>query len=66
LLGAYDWVSLLTKHEQVYERGVFDISDNVLRPSLTADIIRSLCNQGSCEHPLFEQKGWWHYNRRTI
>jgi dTDP-4-dehydrorhamnose reductase len=66
LLGAYDWVSLLTRNEQVYECGVFDISDNILRPRLTAAIIRSLANQGFCEHPLFEQKGWWHYNSRLI
>lgn len=66
LLGAYDWVSLLTKNEQVYECGVFDISDNLLRPRLTAAIIRSLANEGHCEHPLFEQKGWWHYNSRLI
>jgi dTDP-4-dehydrorhamnose reductase len=66
LLGAYDWVSLLTKNEQVYECGVFDISSNVLRPRLTAAIIRSLTNQGYCNHPLFEQKGWWHYNSRLI
>jgi dTDP-4-dehydrorhamnose reductase len=66
LLGAYDWVSLLTKNEQVYECGVFDVSSNVLQPRLTAAIIRSLATQGSCDHPLFEQKGWWHYNTRLI
>jgi dTDP-4-dehydrorhamnose reductase len=66
LLGAYDWVSLLTKHEQVYECGVFDISTNILRPRLTAAIIRSLANEGVCDHPLFHQKGWWHNNGRLI
>jgi dTDP-4-dehydrorhamnose reductase len=64
LLGAYDWISLLTKNEHIYECGVFDIKDNVLRPRLTAAIIRSLANEGYCNHPLFDQKGWWHYNTR--
>jgi dTDP-4-dehydrorhamnose reductase len=66
LLGAYDWNSLLTKNEQVYEPGVFDISNNVLQPTLTASLIASLANQGFCDHPLLEQKGWWHHNDRFI
>jgi dTDP-4-dehydrorhamnose reductase len=66
LLGAYDWVSLLTKNEQIYECGVFDISNNVLRPTLTAGLIASLASHGCYEHPLFEQKGWWHHNNRLI
>jgi dTDP-4-dehydrorhamnose reductase len=66
LLGAYDWISLLTKNELVYESGVFDISNNVLRPTLTENLICSLTSHGHCNHPLLEQKGWWHHNSRLI
>jgi dTDP-4-dehydrorhamnose reductase len=66
LLGAYDWVSLLTKKEGVYECGVFDISNNELRPTLTASLIASLASHGYCDHPLLHEKGWWHHNSRLI
>ncbi|WP_242696538.1 family 1 glycosylhydrolase [Longitalea luteola] len=66
LLGAYDWCSLLTKEELVYECGVFDISHTGLRPTLTAGLIASLANHGYCDHPLLHQKGWWHHNSRLI
>jgi len=66
LLGAYDWESLLTKNEQVYESGVFDISNGIVQPTLTASLIASLARQGCCDHPLLNQKGWWHHNSRLI
>lgn len=66
LLGAYDWNSLLTKNELVYESGVFNICNNVLQPTLTASLIASLSGQGYSDHPLLEQKGWWHHNGRLI
>jgi dTDP-4-dehydrorhamnose reductase len=66
LLGAYDWASLLTKNEQIYECGVFDISNKVLRPTLTADLITSLADVGYYDHPLLNEKGWWHHNSRLI
>lgn len=66
LLGAYDWVSLLTKNEQIYESGVFDISSKALRPTLTASVIAALASQGYCDHPLLYEKGWWHHNGRLI
>ena len=66
LLGAYDWNSLLTNNELFYESGVFDISNNVLQPTLTASLIASLTSQGYCDHPLLAQKGWWHHDDRLI
>jgi dTDP-4-dehydrorhamnose reductase len=66
LLGAYDWNSLLTKHELVYESGVFNICNNVLQPTLTASLVASLSSQGYCDHPLLNEKGWWHHHDRLI
>ena len=66
LLGAWDWNSLLTKTAYAYETGVFDVSNNRLQPTLTADLIASLTNQGYSNHPLLLQKGWWHHPARFI
>lgn len=66
LLGAYDWSSLLTKNQLVYECGVFDISSAFLRPTITANLIASLAKTGYCDDPLLLQKGWWHHNSRLI
>jgi dTDP-4-dehydrorhamnose reductase len=66
LLGAWDWCNLLTKTTHRYETGVFDVSNNKLLPTLTAGLILSLANQGYCDHPLLEQKGWWRHNDRFI
>lgn len=66
LLGSWDWNSLLTEMNHCYEAGVFDISNHTLQPTLTAGLIASLANQGYCDHPLLEQKGWWRQNGRFI
>lgn len=66
LLGAYDWNSLLTKKALIYEAGVFDISNKVVQPTLTADLIASLASKGYSDHPLLAQKGWWHRSDRFI
>jgi dTDP-4-dehydrorhamnose reductase len=60
LLGAFDWNSLLTREEKKYESGVFDISNNVLRPTALAKLITSLNTSGTFDHPLINEKGWWH------
>ncbi len=60
LLGAFDWNSLLTKEDKNYESGVFDIKNNVLRPTALTRLIYSLNTNGTYEHPLINEKGWWH------
>jgi dTDP-4-dehydrorhamnose reductase len=59
LLGAYDWNSLLTRNEKVYETGVFDTRNNRLEPTATAKLIKALATTGNFEHPLLLRKGWW-------
>lgn len=60
LLGAYDWDSLLTKNNQSYETGVFEISNNQLRATAMAGLIKCLSGKNDYEHPLLLNKGWWH------
>jgi dTDP-4-dehydrorhamnose reductase len=66
LLGAYDWNSLLTQDQGHYEAGVFDVTENRLQPTLTAELIRSLAKSGTFSHPLLKEKGWWHKEARFI
>jgi dTDP-4-dehydrorhamnose reductase len=66
MLGAYDWNSLLTRNEKVYETGVFDTRNNELQPTLTARLIKALATHGSFNHPLLAAKGWWQKERAII
>lgn len=65
LLGAYDWNSLLTRDQNYYESGVFDISNRQIRPTALHKMIRSLAGTGDYQHPLFASKGWWHKQNNT-
>lgn len=60
LIGAFDWNSLLTRNEQWYESGIFKITNNQLRPTAAAKLIKSLAECGDYNHALLKQKGWWH------
>jgi dTDP-4-dehydrorhamnose reductase len=60
LLGAFDWNSLLTVEEKIYETGVYDITKNALRPTAVAKLIHSLAETGDYHHPVLNEKGWWH------
>jgi dTDP-4-dehydrorhamnose reductase len=60
LLGAFDWNSLLTRETNDYEPGAFIISNGELRPTLLSTAIKGLADNGEYNHPLLENKGWWH------
>lgn len=60
LLGAYDWNSLLTQHNNDYEPGVFDIRNNHRRPTALSKLLYALSANGNYDHPLLQGKGWWH------
>jgi dTDP-4-dehydrorhamnose reductase len=59
LLGAFDWDSLVTRRDQHYEAGVFDIIDGEPRPTVLADAIAALIRGDSFHHPALETPGWW-------
>lgn len=66
MLGSYDWCSLLTKHEGVYEPGVFDIRSYPPRPTALAGCIKSLSEKKDFTHPVLDVKGWWKRKERII
>jgi dTDP-4-dehydrorhamnose reductase len=65
LFGAYDWNSLLTKNTNYYESGVFDVK-NFLRKTALAKMLSSIGATGDYEHPLLNNKGWWHQHSEKV
>lgn len=65
LLGAYDWNSLLTRHEGVYEPGVFDVRGPGPRPTAMVGLLRSLARGETAPMPhIASGKGWWQRRER--
>ncbi|HWA35709.1 MAG TPA: family 1 glycosylhydrolase [Cyclobacteriaceae bacterium] len=66
LLGSFDWDSLLTQARGSYESGVFDITNHRIRPTAIARQLQSLASDGTYDHPLLSNKGWWHGPQNII
>ncbi|WP_448187832.1 family 1 glycosylhydrolase [Azospirillum sp. sgz301742] len=60
LLGSFDWYSLLTRRDGVYESGVFDLRAPAPRPTALAGLVESLARGGEADHPVLDTPGWWH------
>ncbi|MDP2357962.1 MAG: family 1 glycosylhydrolase [Beijerinckiaceae bacterium] len=59
MFGAVDWNSLLTKKHGFYEPGPFDIRGGAPRLTGLGHATKSLAENGSVDHPLLDQPGWW-------
>jgi len=66
LLGAYDWIHLVTRNAGFYEPGVFDLrmpkqaaALGHPRPTALAQMLRSLASGEAYRHPVLEVPGWW-------
>jgi dTDP-4-dehydrorhamnose reductase len=61
LLGSHDWDSLLTRSDDRYEPGVFDVGGGAERPRPTAlaRMVRDLATRGEADHPALDGPGWW-------
>jgi dTDP-4-dehydrorhamnose reductase len=59
LLGSYDWNSLLTRRDQHYECGVFDMRGGTPRPTAMVPLLRSLSGGETPSHPVLDRPGWW-------
>jgi dTDP-4-dehydrorhamnose reductase len=59
LLGAYDWNSLLTRADGVYECGVYDLSGPKPRPTAMAALLTDLAAGRPPGHPVLASPGWW-------
>lgn len=66
LLGAYDWNSLLTRSDDHYEPGVFDIRSPFPRSTALAQMVQHLAQGQTYQHPLLQVPGWWRRADRLI
>ena len=63
LLGSFDWNSLVTRDNNVYEVGTFDVRSAVPRPTALGTLAQAL-TRGTPPHPVASQPGWWQRVRR--
>lgn len=66
LLGLHDWHCLVTRKDNCYESGVYDVRSGSPRPTALAGQVRSLAVKGSFHHPLLEIPGWWRRDIRFL
>jgi len=64
LFGQMDWHCLVTRPEQRYVPGVFDMRQPFAEPGALARMIGDLARHGHHEHPALEHAGWWHGEQR--
>lgn len=59
MLGSFDWCSLLTKPNNIYEAGLFDVRANPPRPTALTKFVGSIAAGNDYSHPILDQNGWW-------
>lgn len=59
LLGSFDWNSLLTRKDMVYECGAFELKAGECKETALGQLIRSIALGQSFDGFVFEEKGWW-------
>jgi dTDP-4-dehydrorhamnose reductase len=59
LLGAFDWNTLLTKDDNIYEPGAFDVRCGKPRPTAVANLIKQINAGDTPDNPVLAADGWW-------
>ncbi len=59
VFGTFGWQTLATTDDQHYESGVFDLRAPEPRPTILAQLIRTLTAGQPFEHPVLAVPGWW-------
>ena len=64
MFGNVDWRSLLTRTDNHYDSGVFDIRSTPPRPTIVARAAKVLASGQRFDHPVLSSPGWWHRSNR--
>lgn len=64
--GTMDWNSLVTRHEQRYEPGMWDVRAPAPRATALATLARQLAAGQPPDHPVLEGCGWWQREMRLL
>ena len=59
MLGVVDWRSLLTRRDDHYECGAFDVRSPAPRPTMIARATAAYAQGRRFVHPALAQPGWW-------
>lgn len=65
LFGLIDWRSVLTRRDNVYDSGAFDIRGPAPRPTFLAKAAKRIGQGERFEHPALDLPGWWRRPGRT-
>jgi len=60
-----DWRSVLTRRDNIYDSGAFDIRGLKPRPTLLAKAASAIASGEAFDHPLLDLPGWWRRPGRT-
>jgi len=66
ILGSFDWCSLLTRRDGIYEPGAYDLRTPEPRATALAGMIRTFAQGKVYNHPVLEEDGWWQRNCRVL
>lgn len=64
--GTVDWNSLVTRHEERYEPGMWDVRAPSPRPTALGTLARQLAHGETPDHPVLEGVGWWQREMRLL
>ena len=64
LLGTYNWNTLVTREDGMYEPGVFDVRGPEPRPTVIAAMVRARAAGKPFAHPALDMVGWWRRDDR--
>jgi dTDP-4-dehydrorhamnose reductase len=59
ILGSYGWKHLLMSDDMEYERGAFDVSSGMRRPTALAKMLKAITEAGSYNCHSIHGVGWW-------
>ncbi|MBC7794612.1 MAG: family 1 glycosylhydrolase [Clostridia bacterium] len=63
VFGAYDWTSLVTRNDGIYEPGLYDVRSDPPQSTALAELAKALSNGGAFDHPVLAGPPWW---RRSL
>jgi dTDP-4-dehydrorhamnose reductase len=66
LLGSFDWSSLVTRKNDDYEPGIYDIRSAPLRATALASLVQDLAAGKEVSAPVLDVPGWWRRPRRFV
>jgi dTDP-4-dehydrorhamnose reductase len=66
LLGAYNWHTLVTREEDYYAPGAFDVRVTPPQPTILAAVVKAMAEERPIEHPALAMPGWWRRPERLL